>query len=111
MKQTLRRRKVCFACGALDATGQQKGLIVQLTAEGAGGLENPGRNLRKRISWGGCDEAVEALDAELLLLFVGDLENAVGCDDEEVAGRGFKREAVELRDGEKADWKLWFLTL
>ena len=95
----------------LEAARDQDGLIVELTTEAAGGIQDAERNLRKRIAWGRDDEVVEALDAKLLSALGGDLEDSICCDDEEIAGRGFERKAIELRHGEEADWKLRLIAL
>ena len=104
-------RPVCFWARTLNAASQQNRLVVELTAKAAGSIQNPERNLRKRISWARCDEAVEALDAKLLSAFIGDLKDSVRRDDEEIAGRGLESKAVEPGDGQKADGKLRLVTL
>ena len=41
----------------------------------------------------------------------GDLKDAVGRDDEEIAGRSLEAKAVELRDRQEANWELRLITL
>src|SRR5215472_1650733 len=90
----------------LEATDEQEGLVVELAAEGAGCVENPCGELRQWIVRTGCNDLVETLDAELLSTLVGDFEDAVGGDDEEITGRGVEWEAIELRDRKATDGKL-----
>ncbi len=62
------------------------------------------------------DDGLEAVDAVLLIRiwriwagFAGDFEDAVGGDDEQIAGSGIEGCAVKGRDGQEAEGKLLLL--
>src|SRR5215472_9424902 len=72
--------------GSRQTADEQERLIVNLASKAARYGKNPRSNLWKRILRASCDDVVETLDAELLSAFIGNLEDSVGGDNEEITG-------------------------
>jgi hypothetical protein len=92
--------------GSRQTADEQESLIVKLAPKSVRCGKNPCSKLWKRILRAGCDDVVKTLDAELLSVCIGNLEDSIGGDNEEITGGYIQSKALELRDRHETNGKL-----
>ena len=92
--------------GRWQTADEQESLIVKLASKAARCGKNPCSKLWKRILRASCDDVIETLDAELLSASIGNLEDSVGGDNEEITCGCIQSKALELRDRHETNGKL-----